>query len=170
MIKKYFLCAMMIIIMLSYQKSIAQTSPKIDEIEFTYTNSRRIPYNEVKINISRMSTSNRAIIFIESRPGDYDPQWNYSKIKKSITIDLKTFNKLVIQAVSLDRINIGKAFLDGKDGSTWEIKFGSKGKNKSYRFWSPNYNIKERGLSNFVTLCEKIIDISELKKEEILEN
>ena len=142
---------------------------RIDEIEFTYISSRRIPYNEVKINISRMFVGDSALIFIESRPGNYDPKWNYSKIENSITIDLKTFEKLTDETVSLDKINIDKAYLDGNDGSTWEIKFGSKGKNKSYRFWTPDYNVKERGLSNFVTLCEQIVEVSKLNKEEILE-
>ena len=116
-----------------------------------------------------MFVGDSALIFIESRPGNYDPKWNYSKIGKFITIDLKTFDKLANEAASLDKINIDKAYLNGKDGSTWEIKFGSKGKNKSYRFWAPHYNIKERGLLNFVTLCEQIAEVSALKKEEILE-
>lgn len=169
MFKKYFPLIITILI-LGCQNQDSKTKPKIDEIEFIYLSSRRIPYNEVKINISRMSVGDSALIFIESRPGNYDPKWNYSKIEKFITIDLKTFDKLADEAISLDKINIDKAYLDGNDGSIWEIKFGSKGKNKSYRFWSPNYSIQERSLSGFVTLCEEITDISKLNKEEILEH
>ncbi|MBF4506149.1 hypothetical protein IRZ83_05660 [Flavobacterium sp. JLP] len=117
-----------------------------------------------------MPTKDSAMVFVESRPANNDPKWNYRKIEKFITIDLKTFQRLTDEAISLDKINIEKAYLDGFDGSTWEIQFGSKGKNKGYRFWAPKLDTQKRGLSEFVNLCEQIVHVSDLKKEEILEN
>lgn len=169
MIKKHSFLAIIAIILLSCQKKDLQSPTKIDEINFTYLNSRRIPFNEVKINITRMPNSDSALIFIESRPMNNDPKWNYSKIEKFATIDLKTFKKIADVAISLDKIDINKAYLDGNDGSTWEIQFGSKGKNESYRFWAPDSNTQQRGLSEFVNLCKEIVDVSKLKKEDILE-
>lgn len=171
MIKNYLLIAIIALVFLSYQKTDSNIPQKINEIEFSYTNSRRIPFSEVKIKIAKMSNNNNsAIVFVQSRSASNDPQWDYSKIEKSIIIDMKTFKKFATAASSLEKINIKKAYLDGKDGSTWQIQFGSKGKNKSYSFWSPNYNTKERELATFVKLSEQIIEISKLKKEEILEN
>ena len=149
MIKKCFFIAIIALIFLSCQKRNSNTLTKIDEIEFSYLNSRRIPFSEVKINISGRKDKDSAIVFIQSRPSSYDPTWNYSKIEKFMTVDLKTFEKLVDKVSSLDKINIKKAYADGKDGSIWQIQCGSKGINKSYRFWSPNYNTKERGLTAF---------------------
>lgn len=170
MIKNYLMIAIIAVVFLSYQKTHSNIPQKIDEIEFSYTNSRRIPFNEVKIKIAKMSNNNSAIVFVQSRSASNDPQWDYSKIEKSIIIDMKIFKKFATAASSFEKINIKKAYLDGKDGSTWQIQFGSKGKNKSYSFWSPNYNTKERELATFVKLSEQIIEISKLKKAEILEN
>lgn len=170
MIKKNILFILISLTFLSCQKKEPKIESKIDEIEFIYLNSLRIPYNEVKINISRMPNNDSALVFIQSRPSNNDPQWSYSKIENFTTIDLKTFKKLADVAISLDKIDIDKAYLNGNDGSTWEIQFGSKGKNKSYRFWAPGSNTPQRGLSEFVNLCEQIVKVSKLKKEEILEH
>ena len=169
MFKKYF-SIVIVLLILSCQKQDSKLEPKVDEIKFSYESGLRIPYNVVKINISRMSTGDSAVVFIESRPANNDPQWEYSKIEKFVIIDFKTFNKFAEIATSLDKIEIEKAYRQGYDGSTWEIQFGSKGKNKSYSFWSPKSNSKERGLSKFVALCEEIVEVSKLNKKEILGN
>lgn len=169
MIKNYFI-AIIAVIFFSYQKKDSNIPQKIDEIEFSYINSRRIPFSEVKIKIAKMPNNNSAIVFVQSRSASNDPQWDYSKIEKSTIIDMVTFKKFANAASSLDKINIEKAYVEGKDGSTWQIQFGSKGKNKSYNFWSPNYNTKERELTTFVNLSEQIIETSKLKKEEILKD
>ncbi|PTT05300.1 hypothetical protein DBR27_08900 [Flavobacterium sp. HMWF030] len=170
MIKKYILFTLISLTLISCQKKEPKIESKIDELEFIYLNSLRIPYNEVKINISRMPNNDSALVFIKSRPANNNPQWSYSKIEDFTIIDLKTFKKLTDVAISLDKIDIDKAYLDGNDGSTWEIQFGSKGKNKNYRFWAPNSNTQQRGLSEFVNLCEQIVEVSKLKKEEILKD
>jgi hypothetical protein len=172
MIRNYFSIVITAIILLGCQKEdskISQTQ-KIDEIEFSYINYKRIPFSEVKIVISRLHRKDTAVLFIQSWPASNDPKWAYSKIEKFMTIDLKDFQKFADSASSLDKINIDKAYQDGHDGSTWQIQFGSKGKNKSYSFWSPNYNKRERGLTTFVNLSEQIIEASKLKKEEILKD
>lgn len=170
MIKKYFTITIIVFIFLSCQKRDSNIPQKIDEIEFSYLSSRRIPFSEVKIKIAKMPTNDSAAVFVQTRPASNDPKWEYSKIEKFMKIDLKNFEKFANAVSSLDKIDIDKAYAEGNDGSTWQIQFGSKGKNKSYSFWSPNYNTKERGLTTFVNLSEQIIEVSKFKKEEILEN
>ncbi|WP_264535533.1 hypothetical protein [Flavobacterium sp. N1736] len=170
MIKNYFYITIIAFIFLNCQKRDSNIPQKIDEIEFSYINSRRIPFNEVKIKIARMSSNDSALVFVQTRPAIYTTRWEYSKIEKFMTIDIKIFNKFADVASSFNKINIGKAFADEKDGSTWQIQFGSKGKNQSYSFWSPDYDTQKRGLTTFVNLSEQIIEVSKLKKEEILED
>jgi len=168
MIKNRFFIAIIVIIFSNCQKKDSNIPQKIDEIEFSYISSRRIPFSEVKIQIARMPSNDSAIAFVQTRPASTDPKWQYSKIEKFITIDLQYFEKFANEASSFDKINMDKAHEYGHDGSTWEIQFGSKGKNKSYRFWSPDYNTKERDLTAFVNLCEQIVEVSKLEKEQIL--
>lgn len=172
MIRNCFSIVITAIILLGCQKGDSNTSQtqKIDEIEFSYINSRRIPFSDIKITISRLYRKDSAVLFIQSRPASNDPKWEYSKIEKFMTIDLKDFQKFADSTSSFDRINIDKAYENGHDGSTWQIQFGSKGKKKSYSFWSPKYNKRERGLTTFVNLSEQIIEASNLKKEEILKD
>lgn len=141
---------------------------KIDEIEFSYSNERRIPYHTININISKSYNNDSAVVFIQSKPLSDIPKWAYSKIDTIFRIDQKTFEKLTNATASLDKIDMDKAEQKGFDGSTWKIEFGSKGKNKSYRFWSPNWETKKRGLVDFIKLSEQFIKISKLKKDEVL--
>ncbi|MFW0736620.1 hypothetical protein [Flavobacterium sp.] len=143
---------------------------KIDEIEFSYSSELRIPYNKVNINISKTPSNDSAIVLIQSKPLFDTPKWAYSKIDTFFKIDHKAFEKLVNATASLDKIDMDKAQRSGFDGSTWKIEFGSKGKNESYRFWSPTSQTKERGLDRFIQLSEHVMEISKLKKEEILKN
>lgn len=166
MITKRILFSFIVIVFLSCQRQ----KPKIDEIEFSYSSGLRIPYNKVNINISKSFNNDSAVVFVQSKPLFDAPKWAYSKIDTFFKIDKKAFEKLVNTTPSLDKIDMDKAQINGLDGSTWKIEFGSKGKNKSYRFWSPTSQTKERGLDRFIELSEQIMEISKLKKEEILRN
>lgn len=161
-----FLIPLLILCLSSCQKREDHTE-SIEDIEFSYISGLRIPYNTVTINIAR-NNKDSSNVFIQSRPLFDSPKWEYSKIDKIIKIDNLTFEKIIRKIKLLDHINIDKAYKIGNDGSTWKIEYGSKGKNKSYTFWSPTSQTKERGLDNFVQLSEQILDISKLKKEDVL--
>lgn len=148
-------------------KKPIQETEKIDIIEFSYHSGLRIPYNEVIINMER--DKEKAIVQVRSKPLNDDAKWKYSKIDTIIFIDIRTFNKLAKCVISLDKIDIDKAFTLGFDGYSCKIEYGEKGKNKSYSFWSPTSETKKRGLTEFVNLCEQILEISGLKKKEIIE-
>lgn len=156
-----------IVIIFSSCKTPNQGFEKIDNIEFSYYSGLRIPYNEVIINLER--NSEQAIVYVHSKPLNEKPEWKYSKIDTVLFIDIKIFNKFAKSAISLDKIDINKAQTIGLDGYTCKIDYGAKGKNNSYRFWSPTSNTKERGLSEFVNLCIQILDISTLKRQEIMQ-
>jgi len=163
---KYFLIAI-IFSFFSNCKKPKQEAEKIDNIEFSYYSGLRIPYNEVVINMER--NNDKAIVIVHSKPLNDDPKWKYSKIDTVLFIDVSAFNKLAKALISLDKIDVDKAHSIGLDGYTCEIEYGAKGKNKSYRFWSPTSDTKKRGLTEFANLCEQILDISKLKKQEIIE-
>jgi hypothetical protein len=152
------------------QKTDSRKDSKIDNIEFTYTSGLRIPYNIVNVNIFRTRDNQNAVAVIHCEPSSNEPKWAYSKIDTIVDIDIESFEKLAKATIPLENINLDKAFLDGHDGSTWKIEFGSKGKNISYNFWSPLSNSKERGLTEFINLSEQILDKVKLNKAEIIEN
>jgi hypothetical protein len=162
-----YLLITIIILFLSNCKKPNQETEKIDNIEFSYHSGLRIPYNKVVINIER--NNDEAIIYVESKPLNDDPKWKYSKIDTILFTDVKTLDKLAKSITVLDKIDINKAHTIGLDGYSCKIEYGAKGKNKSYRFWSPTSNTEKRGLTEFVKLCEQIFEISGLKKQKIIE-
>jgi hypothetical protein len=153
-----FLIPLLILCLLSCQKRDDHTE-RIEDIEFSYISGLRIPYNTVTINITR-NNKDSSNVFIQIRPLFDTQKWGYSKIDEIVKIDNLTFEKIKL----LDHINMDKAHKIGNDGSTWKIEYGAKGKNKRYKFWSPTFQTKKRGLDNFVQLSEQILDISKLKK------
>lgn len=142
---------------------------KVNNIEFTYHSARRIPFNEVKISINRARKNNNAKLYVHCEPLKNDPKWNYSKIDTVYTIDIQTFEKLASSVKSLEKINLDKAYAEGLDGHTCTIRYGGMGKNISYGFWVPSDQTEKRGLTEFMSLCEEIIKLAELKKEDVLE-
>ncbi|MBZ4035637.1 hypothetical protein K6T82_12725 [Flavobacterium sp. 17A] len=167
MYKSFFLIALLLIVLSSCQKKEIEKY-QIDEITFSYQGGLKIPYNKVTIYVLKNNDS--AKVIVQSRPLFDQPKWKYSNIDKRFNINTKTFEDFAETARSFDQINIDKAYIVGNDGSTWEIEFGSKGKNKSYSFWNPESETKNRGLTEFRKMFERIIDISKLNKKEILEN
>lgn len=140
---------------------------KIDTIEFSFYSGRRIPYNEVIVTMERANDS--ALVIVHSKPLNNDPKWEYSKKDTAQFVPITTFDAIAKSLNTLDTIDIDKAYTVGLDGYSCKIEFGAKGKNKSYRFWSPTTNTKKRGLTEFTHLCEQLLEIATLKKDEILE-
>jgi hypothetical protein len=163
---QYFLITIISLFLFNCKKPV-QESEKIDTIQFSYHSGLRIPYNEVTIYMER--NNEEAIVQVHSKPLNDDVKWKYSKIDTLLFIDIRTFNKLAKSVISLDKIDINKAYILGLDGYSCKIEYGEKGKNKSYSFWSPTSETKKRGLTEFVNLSEQILDISGLKKKEIIE-
>lgn len=169
-ILKLLLFVVIILCLSNCQKADSRKNSKIDNIEFTYTSGLRIPYNIVNVNIIRNRGNQNAVAIIHCEPSSNEAKWAYSKIDTIVDIDIESFEKLTKATIPLENINLDKAFLEGFDGSTWKIEFGSKGKNISYNFWSPLSKSKERGLMEFINLSEQILDKVKLNKAEIIEN
>jgi len=161
---KYLLIPILLLFLYSCKKTEIE---KIENIEFTYSSGLRIPYNEVSINIEKNVDS--SFVVVHSKPLNNDAEWRYSKIDTVIFINSTTFEKLAKSLNSLDKIDINKAHKEGLDGYSCSIEYGAKGKNKSYSFWSPTNDTKKRGLTEFLNLCEQLLDISGLNKKKIME-
>mgnify|MGYP003649464650 FL=1 len=168
-ILRLFLFVVVTVNLTNCQKLRSVKDLKVDNIEFTYSSGLRIPYNKVNVNIFRTYNNQNAVAIIHCEPSSTEAKWAYSKIDTVIDIDTESFEKLAKIAISLENINLDKAFVEGRDGSMWKIEFGSKGKNISYNFWSPLSNSKERGLTEFVNLSTQILDKVKLNKAEIIE-
>ncbi|WP_298146071.1 hypothetical protein [Flavobacterium sp.] len=144
------------------------SSQDIDNIILNFNSERRIPFNSVKVRIYKREDGNSAFAFVSSRPLKDDPRWNYSKIDTIYDIEIQQFNKLKDKLSSLDKINLDKAFRQGFGGSTCTLEFGAKGRNTSYAFWISKSDSKERGLLEFVEICEEILKLVYLDSKEIL--
>ncbi len=56
----------------------------------------------------------------------------------------------------------------GKDGTECEISYDTGGDKILYRYWSPDYETNERGLSDFLNTCKQIIIAAKLAPKDIL--
>ena len=176
-ITHYFLIVGILICALSCQKieqkvvekTEQKKERKIDNIVFSYSHSRRIPFSLVTICISKTAKNDDAFIDVLCKPMNNDREWRYSNIDTSFYIGLQTFDSLARMTASLEKINLDSAYVRGKDGYSCSISFGAKGKNTSYSFWSPDYKTSKRGLTEFTTLCEEIVKVAKLNKHDILD-
>lgn len=151
------------------QKIVAKTEQRIDNIAFSFHHSRRVPFATVDVKISRNAT-NEAWINVDCKPMYNNRKWDYSNIDTSFNINPQTFDSIALMTDWLKKINLDSAYVNGaRDGYTCSIKFGAKGKNTSYSFWTPGYETTTRGLTEFTTLCEEIIKVAGLNKYDILD-
>jgi hypothetical protein len=141
----------------------------IDNIKFNYSSARRIPFNNVKIQIYKRASGKSAFAVVNSEPGNNDTKWQYSKIDTIYDVGIEKFNDLKMKVALLEKIDLGKAYEDGADGNTCKIEFGAKGRNVSYEFWVPKSETKKRGLDEFVEICQEILILVKLNPKEILE-
>jgi len=97
-----------------------------------------------------------------------DKKWKYSKIDTSFYIGKNKFIELSKKTFELNKINLNKAIVIGKDGTECSIEFGDYMNTISYKFYTPNSNTENRTLTQFLNFCKILIKTGGLKPEEIL--
>lgn len=73
------------------------------------------------------------------------------------------------QLFVLENINLSCAVVQGGiDGSQCSIEYGADVCSLTYKFWSPDYDTTQRGLTKFLRLCKIINEIGGLNPDDIL--
>lgn len=161
-----------LIILLTLNSVKAQLSYKnIELISLSFTHSRRIPYNYVSVTLTHSPANGQYFAKVESKPMNNDPNWAYSKMDTTCTIDSTRFTALAEKVILLLKMDLSKALepgLLGNDGTYCSISFGTFTGSIVFGFWSPDYNTKQRGLDFFLDLCRQILYIGRLDPEKIL--
>ncbi len=139
---------------------------KITYIKFDFWHSLRIPNHTVSIEIIKRQSE--VVVKVKSTPRNDNIKWKYSKVDTSFYISKNKFIELSMKTSELNKINLNKALVSGKDGTECTIEFGNYGNTISYKFWTPDYNTEQRGLKYFLNLCETLIETGGLKINEIL--
>jgi hypothetical protein len=138
------------------------------EINFSFTHSRRIPYNYVNINI--IKRQDIITIKVKSIPLDtISLKWKYSIIDTTFMLSK---HELDILIQSLNKIKssdiISKLDFIGFDGTSYAIEFGSFDNTVKYKVWSPDYNTIERNLQSFLETCKFFITTAKLNLNDII--
>ena len=155
----------------------------IDFVSFRFQHSLRIPNHYIVIEFDKQKTNKKDLysvqeqannayyttIKINSMPSSNDPQWNSTKIDTSYVIDNSLFNALVQDIALLDCIDIRSAIMDGLDGNECVLEYGTRSNSITYKFWSPEFRTKERGLVEFYNLCMKTISIAGFSQKNIFD-
>jgi len=157
---KIFFITLVSLFLINFQ----EREKKIDFINLSYNGGLRIPFNIVSINIKK--TSNDAVVKVFCKPSQDKPEWKYSQIDTTFHISLYSFDKLAESVSLLKTIKIDDTE-DGLDGSFCMIGFGSKNESNRYGFWYPESETNERGLVEFMNASEQIVEIANLKKEDV---
>ncbi len=164
---KTFLSSVLIIFYSSLLCNAQQINCKIDFIGFTLIHSKRIPNQTVVIKINNQKE--KCLVTVISTPNSKDIKWGKTLIDTTFVINKNIFIDLANEALTLNKIDLQKAFTkSGLDGTSCTIEFGTNGNTVTYKFWTPGSTSEYRGLQDFLNLCKKIIKIAGLKVEEIL--
>jgi len=91
-----------------------------------------------------------------------------SDIDNSFKISLKQFRELKDSINTLNKANIEDKPI-GLDGSDWVLEYNFNEKTKTYEFWSPEVNTKERNLEEFMSVCKQIMEIAKLDHNSIID-
>jgi hypothetical protein len=143
------------------------TNDKIKIIEFKFEHSRRITNYQISIRIIKQMTG-QVRAYVNSVPMNNDEKWKGSKIDTSFIIGKEVFVDLANEVLILNKIDVTSSSIQGVDGTTCTIGYGTYSGSVSYEFWSPDYETEQRGLTDFLNLCKKIIEIGGLNPKEIL--
>jgi hypothetical protein len=139
-----------------------QLNERIDNITFRFSD----PQINQKVIIELIKRQKEDVIKVNSR---IDNLKKKSIIDTTFVIEQNLFDELVNEVVALNKTDLCKAFsIGGYDGTYWTIQFGGNGNSISYNFWSPKSLTEPRGLTDFMKLCKRIIEISGLNSENIL--
>jgi hypothetical protein len=143
-----------------------QINDKIEYIGFKNEHSRRILNQKVTIELIKRQFE--TVVKVKSNPMNNDKQWEKTKIDTTFTIETKLFIELANEVLILNKTDLNKALTGGLDGTECEIEFGQFGSTLTYKFWTPDYDTEQRGLTDFLKLCKKLIDIGGLNPVDIL--
>ncbi len=138
----------------------------LDYIRLEIEHSRRIPNNKVDIEIKK--EKEKYLLHIESLPLFKTKEWEKTIIDTSFEIEEKDFRKISDEIPNIIKSDFTKSDVVGLDGATYSLKFKFNGKEKEYNFWTPDYDTKERGLTNYLKICKLIIETAGLKEKEVL--
>lgn len=131
-------------------------------------NKVQIEFIHLEKNAWQKTEYNNLSIFLENDSAII--QYRDSKdslVTKNLKINNDEFLNLASYCSELEKIDLEKANITELDGENISIEFGQKGKSFKYSFQNPNSNTTERGLQKFISLCEKIVLISNLKSNVI---
>ena len=150
------------------QSSVVYSQSGINEITFNFRHSLRIPDHHVTIHIENYR--HEITVKVKSEPlKGYEKEWGHTRIDTTYKITADVFQQLTQSVLLIDGNSIIKRLNDrGMDGTVCEIKFGSFQNAVSYKFWSPQYNTKQRNLDSFLDACKLIIRTGKLDPKEIL--
>ena len=138
---------------------------KVEYIKFELRHSLRIPNNKVQIEITKKNSE--YFLHLRSVPA-FVTIWEKTRIDTTFIIDNTTFKKVSREVIKLTKCDFSKSEVMGLDGYSCKIKIGFEGQEKTYDIWTPNYDTKERGLTDYLKACILIIKTAGLKTEEIL--
>jgi hypothetical protein len=145
----------------------AQTdADKFTPIFLEFNHSLRIPNGLVQIQI--YNRPNGVELRAYSQPLKDTQEWAHTRVQRTLSISKEVFQKWYQQAQTFNQIDLEQAMIMGKDGATCSIEFGGFGGTVTYKFWSPNYDTKPRGLTSFLSLFEEILTAAGFDPKEIL--
>jgi len=164
--KKTLIKTLIVFIVILTICSCQQEKYKIEIINLTIEHSKRIPYASISIRLTREKSETKA--HLVSSPRNDDEEWKYSRIDTIITIDNKTFDELDYASNNLMKKDLSKSEMDGKDGTESVLVFGTNSAMTLYKFWSPDYETETRGLTEYLEICKKLVEVVGLKPDDIL--
>jgi hypothetical protein len=148
--------------------SLSYSQNGIKEISLTFHHSKRIPHNDVKIQIEERL--NVVTVKVKSEPlKSDDKKWELTRIDTTFRITIEVFKQLGQAVLLIDGNNIAKGLnFRGKDGTICEIKFGNYFNAVIYQVWAVNYDTQKRKLESFLEACKLILKAGKLDPKEIL--
>jgi hypothetical protein len=166
--KKYFALLIFILSLITEACFAQQANGKIDFIKLNVKLWKRPPYYKVNIEIRK----GMGEVFVSVNAGTWDKLIidTTFKIQKEVFVDLS--NEVV---PTLNKINVlNKTDLPDNtvqvivDGHNFSIEYGTLTESVVYNIWHPEWDTRERGLTDFLNLCKKIIEIGGLDPNKIL--
>jgi hypothetical protein len=146
------------------QSSAKRTGHEIRFITLEFRHSLRIPNHHITIEI--VNRKEPAMI-VKSEAMNDDEQWQSYNRDTTLAINKEQFETLKLKANKLKEIDLEKANLFGKDGTTCALKIGYFN-SVTYEFWTPDWATKKRGLEDFLSLFKDILELAGFDPKEIL--
>lgn len=159
--------SIILLLILSAKLTFAQTKSAITIINYEFHHSKRYVNATLKINIEN-NPNDSCRVHLQTFPLVDDDKWNKSKMDRNFTLSQATFDSLVVSVMKINQIQLDKAIVFGKDGTTCKIEFGNLENKVAYQFWTPHYNEQQRGLQLFIQIASKILKSAKLNPEEFL--